>query len=385
MNDVIPEHLRRYAEILEGFDAEGRLRHIPGHRNREGVIDLVSNDYMGLRDYAAEMQREFMTEHGGLPLSASASRLLATDQESFESLERFLGELYGRAALLFNSGYHANVGVVGALNVPGTLFAADKMIHASAIDGLTHRDCEFVRWKHNDTASLRRILERNSRKYERIVVMAESIYSMDGDIAPLHELVELRREFPDIILYIDEAHGFGVRGERGLGLCEEAGLIDEIDIIMGTLGKAAASAGAFVITSSLLRSLFINSARSLIFSTSLSPLQAAWSELMVRELTAMSVRRAHLHEVSKRFRDGIERITGKATASCSQIVPLITGDAAKAVELSSRLEKHGILALPIRRPTVPPGGERIRFSLHAGLTEEHIDDILKIIERILQN
>ena len=106
---------------------------------------------------------------------------------------------------------------------------------------------------------------------------------------------------------------------------------------------------------------------------------------MVRELTAMSDRRAHLHEVSKRFRDGIERITGKATGSCSQIVPLITGDAAKAVELSSRLEKHGILALPIRRPTVPPGGERIRFSLHAALTEDQIDDILKIIERILQN
>ena len=373
------KHLKGYREVLEGFEREGRLRHFPAQRDCSRLLDLVSNDYLSLAAHADEHKGEFLKRNSWLPFSSSASRMLATHQEAFARLEERLGQLYGRPALLFNSGYHANVGVIGALNIPGTLFLSDKMIHASSIDGLSHRKCEFERWRHNDVVSLRRLIEKNRDRYERFVVLAESIYSMDGDLAPLRQLVELKREYGNIIILLDEAHGFGTRGKRGLGLCEELGLIDEVDLIVGTLGKACASAGAFVVTSPLLHDYLLNTARSLIFSTSLPPITAAWTLLMVERMVGMEKERKHLAAISERFRKGVEEISGMESPSRSQIVPFIVGDAARAVEISRRLEERGVLALAIRRPTVPAGGERIRFSLSADLTEEDVDRVLEIL------
>lgn len=375
------EHLEAYSGILSQFESEGRLRRIPPHRDPVRYYDLASNDYMALAFHADEFKARFLKEKSWLPFSASASRMLALSQEAFCSLENLLGSLYGRPALLFNSGYHANVGLIGALNVPGTLFLADKMIHASTIDGLSQRKCEFERWRHNDPAHLRRLLEKHRSGYDRFVVLAESVYSMDGDTAPLAELVALKREFGNVILVVDEAHGFGTRGDRGLGLCEEKGLTDDIDIIVGTLGKACASAGAFIVASQLLHDYLLNTSRPLIFSTALPPIVAAWTELMVSRLVEMKAEREHLAAISERFRKRVEEITGRECASRSQIVPLITGDAEKAVAISRQLEKNGVIALPIRRPTVPPGGERIRFSLNADLSADDIDRILTIIRK----
>ena len=212
--------------------------------------------------------------------------------------------------------------------------------------------------------------------------MAESVYSMDGDIAPLEELVALRREFPEIMLYIDEAHAFGVFGEKGLGVAESLGLIDETDIIVGTFGKACASSGAFVSTSATLRDYLVNAARSLIFSTAIPPVCAAWSLMMTEILEDMSDERARLAEISTEFRGIIEDITGKECVSRSQIVPLMAGDATKAVKMSHRLGEQGVIALAIRRPTVPPGGERIRFSLNAGLSDSDIHKVADIIRKL---
>lgn len=369
-----------YSEILDRYAAEGRLRKIPADRSEAAIIDLCSNDYMGLARRQHEWEEEFRSRWGGVSMTASASRLLASDQAVFNLLEKYLGDSYAKSALMFNSGYHANTGLVSALNIPGTLWISDKLIHASVIDGLRMSGGKFKRWNHNDTSHLQKILRAESDNWERMIVLCESIYSMDGDVAPLKELVELKKEFPKMMLYIDEAHALGVYGPRGLGKCAELGLLPEVDILVGTLGKACASVGAFAVTSPELQEYLVNSARSLIFSTAIAPANAAWSLMMLEKLAGMDEQRRHLAKLSERFKRGIEELTGKPNPSSSPIVPLLTGNAEKAVTISAALERVGILALPIRRPTVPPGGERIRFSLHAGLTFEDIDIILDKIK-----
>lgn len=374
-----------FGKILEDLSEEGRLRHIPHHRETaEGLYDLCSNDYMGMARRSGEWREEFRSRFGNEAMTASASRLLACDQNAFVRLEDYLADLYSSPALLFNSGYHANVGIISALSIPGTLWVVDRLIHASAIDGLRLGGADFKRWRHNDTSHLRRILENEKGKHKRVVVMCESVYSMDGDTSPLTEICELKREYPEMMIYVDEAHAIGVYGHKGAGLADELGLLDRIDITVGTLGKACASVGAFAITSEELRTYLVNSARSLIFSTAIAPANAAWSLLMLEKLAGMDEERMHLRSISEKFRRGIERITGKPNPSRSAIVPLITGDPEQAVDISRSLEDEGVLALPIRRPTVPPGGERIRFSLNASLTEADIDLLLYKIEKALK-
>ena len=208
---------------------------------------------------------------------------------------------------------------------------------------------------------------------------------MDGDLAPLRDIVDLKKAYPNMILYVDEAHAFGTRGDRGLGLAEELGVIDDIDILVGTLGKAAASSGAFVATHPLLKSYFVNCSRSFIFSTALPPVNAAWSEFMIINILSMVKERKHLLEISDLFRKGIEDISGSPNLSRSHIVPLVIGDAGKALHLAAKLSVKGIDVLPIRRPTVPLGGERIRFSLSADMSVQTIEHILKTIREVIKN
>lgn len=370
----IPANFRAFAETLLAFEKESRLRHIPSDRDNIGGYDLSANDYMGLGKMV--MADKFLANHPKPFFSSSASRLLSAHQDSYAKLENLLSSLYSKDVLMFNSGYHANVGVIQSLAIEGTIFLCDKLIHASMIDGLKLGDAEYRRWKHNDIESLRKVLVKHKHA-TRIVVMVESIYSMDGDIAPLREIVSLKKNYPNIILYVDEAHAFGVRGDKGLGVCEELNILEDVDIIIGTLGKACASAGAFVATTPLLKEYFLNTCRSFIFSTALPPVIADWTFQMIIKLMDMKGAREHLKKISDQFRVGLEKISGLKTDSASQIIPLVIGDARRTVELAERLSTAGITALPIRRPTVAEGEERIRFSLSADLREGDIDLILK--------
>lgn len=367
--------------VLESLEKEHRLRSIPRMPDQP-VIDLSSNDYLSLAERCEEFREEFLDRFSDAAFSSSASRLLSMRQHHHNLLEEYLEQLYGSTALLFNSGYHANVGCVGALNLPSTLFVCDRLIHASVVDGIRMAKAEFTRFPHNDMGKLEAILEKESPRHDRLVVVAESIYSMDGDEAPLQELVSLKRRFGNVMLYIDEAHAFGVRGSSGLGLCEEEGLIGDIDLIIGTFGKAAASAGAFAIGSAEMKSLLINCARPFIFSTALPPANVAWSLLMTEKIVGMTNERRHLADLSKSFADNIAAITGAPTGSTSQIIPLLTGNAERALATAQRLREAGYIALPIRRPTVPPGGERIRFSLCAGMEIGMLSPLFTILEDI---
>lgn len=373
-----------YRKILERFEAEHRLRHIPA-ASEECLIDLLSNDYLGLGRRGAEFTTRLAERYPNVSFSSSASRLLSRYGRMHTELEDKLEMYYGRSALIFNSGYHANVGIVSALAIPGTLFLCDKAIHASVIDGLSMSGADYRRFRHNDMDSLCNAVTRWKDSYERIIIVAESIYSMDGDCAPLHRLVEIKRSCPDVLLYLDEAHAVGVRGNRGLGLAEEEGLIQEFDIIVGTFGKALASVGAFAIVPDEIKRYLVNTARPFIFSTAIPPVNCAYSSLMFDIAVSMDEERRHLMELSHRLRTGIAEITGIHPVSTSQIVPLVTGDACSATILSESLREKGFDTLPIRRPTVPPGGERIRFSLNASLSLDQVDSLLQAIEDSWEN
>ncbi len=376
--------LKGYSDILETFETQCRLRKIPladtdadtGSAKRR-LIDLCSNDYLGLGARSAEFRETFNHVCPDASFTSSASRLLSGSQRYHLMLEKTLDHLYGKKSLLFNSGYHANTGCISALAIPSTLFLCDKLVHASIIDGLRIGNAEFLRFPHNDIVKLRKLIEKNADRYERIIVVTESIFSMDGDTAPLVGLTQLHDEFPSTMLYVDEAHAFGVRGERGLGLAEELGVTDKIDIIIGTFGKAAASSGAFVATSQQLADYFINSSRSFIFSTAIPPACCAWTLLMIQNILLMQPERRHLSELSQRLSEAIGA-PNKGDA-CSQIIPFVTGDAAKALSLAARLREEGYLVLPIRRPTVPPGGERLRISLNAGIDFNSLTKLIEIL------
>lgn len=371
----------QYSEILGHLKEENRLRTLPTSIQSDTKIDLLSNDYLGLAKESGKYYPEFLSrfQDAASSFSSSASRLLSGVNKYHNLLERYLEDLYGRPALVFNSGYHANIGIIQALAIPGTLFLSDRLIHASAIDGIRLSGADFKRFPHNDIKKLKSIIKQNYDDYQRIIILTESIFSMDGDLVPLKNIVDLKNRYPKLMIYLDEAHSFGVLGVRGLGLAEELGLIDNIDIIMGTLGKAAASAGAFAIVSPVMKDYLINTSRSFIFSTALPPVQAAWSIFMIEKLVELNARRIHLHKLSHSLIRQLFARLNIETCSKSHIIPIILGDAGEALNMASFLSSNGFSALAIRKPTVPSGSERIRLSLNALLDEKDISRLVDVI------
>lgn len=374
--------MSKYSQILDNYRAEGRLRSIPAEAGTE-ILDLSANDYLGL-SLRHDLTEEFVSQSLRIPFTSAASRLLASRQREYGELEDWLADVYGKEVLLFNSGYHANTGCVSALSgVKGMAIVADKLVHASIIDGIQLGKAPLRRFLHNDVNSLRRELEKASASAEYVWVIVESVYSMDGDIAPLREIAALKASFPKMMLYVDEAHALGVFGAKGLGVCEALGLLPEVDVLIGTFGKACASMGAFAATSRELKDFLLNSARSFIFSTALPPVNVAFTHFMLRKIAGMDAERKHLAEISESFRRRLSALTGLPSVSASQIVPLMAGSNARALELSESLRKRNILALPIRKPTVPAGTERIRFSLNASLQETDIDHVINVLSEAL--
>lgn len=373
--------------ILSDISRQGNLRQLP-RPLPPGALDFTSNDYLGL-NARTDLRDEFLSRIVGSSarpaLSAVASRLLDSNADAARRLEERLTDLYGygRQALLFNSGYHANTGIISAIaSLPSVAVIADRLVHASIIDGMTLSRTRFQRFRHNDFDLLQRLISAVDPAIETILVIVESVYSMDGDHADINRLIDIRRRNPRVMLYVDEAHAFGVEGPSGLGLVQASADPSAVDILIGTLGKAAASVGAFAITSPSMRSFLINRARSLIFSTSLPPLNHEWTLFLLDHIIAMDDERATLRRLAGRLSSHLSTIN-HADVFPSHIQPLIIGDAARAVAMSQALDAQGIHVLPIRTPSVPPSTERLRISLSAAHTMADVDRLGKSLIQLV--
>ena len=289
-----------------------------------------------------------------------------------------MASAYGKeSALVFNSGYHANVGILPALADKETLILADKLVHASLIDGIRLSGAAYKRFRHQDYEQAEQILQASVRTYKRIILVTESIFSMDGDIADLHRLVRLKQEYPNVLLYVDEAHAIGVRGKTGLGIAEESGTLPDIDLLVGTFGKALASMGAFVACSRLLHDVLVNRMRPLIFSTALPPLQVAWTSYLFQLLPHMEERRKHLQRLSASVAQALQGKGGEI--SSSHIIPYIVKDSEDCLRLAEFLQRKGFYCLAIRPPTVPQGTARLRLSITADMDEENIRPLNELL------
>ena len=383
--------MERYRKQLEKLKEEGNLRSIPkvGHFGQSiecggrWMYNLSSNDYLGLAS-RADWQEAFIDEWQSrkYSFSSSSSRLLTGNFEVCDELEALLAVRYGReAALLFNSGYHANTGILPALaDKQHDLILADKLVHASLIDGIRLSGANFRRYRHNDMLQLETLLSQYAADYDQVFVVTESIFSMDGDVPDLRRLVALKRQFPNVVLYVDEAHAVGVRGATGLGMAEEMGCMGDIDLLVGTFGKALASMGAYVVCSSIVREYLVNRMRPLIFSTMLPPVQVAWTRFVFERLPELGSEREHLKRISRLLSSALQGRGGEISAS--HIIPFIVGENEACIRVAEHLQNHGFYCLPIRQPTVPQGTARIRFSLTANQTEYTIQILSEVIAKI---
>ena len=374
-----------FKQQLEQLRAQNQYRSIPDlvHQGRyitrenRKMLNMSSNDYLGLASNE-NLRQSFLQQYGNnFPsFTSSSSRLLTGNFPVYTDLEQLIARRFQReSALLFNSGYHANLGILPALTTTKSLILADKLVHASMIDGIRLSQCEFFRYRHNDYEHLKNLLEKNAGKFDRTFIVTESVFSMDGDVSDLKYLVQLKKQFSNTYLYVDEAHAIGVYGKKGLGIAERANVIADIDLLVGTFGKALASMGAYVVCDKILEECLINQMRPLIFSTALPPFNVAWTHFIFERLPQLSKERMHLERLSAFLRQEVEHRT-QIMPSQTCIVPYILGENEATVAKAKDLQEQGYYCLPIRPPTVPKGTSRIRLSLTADMT---IDEVKQFV------
>ncbi|MEH6586949.1 MAG: 8-amino-7-oxononanoate synthase [Halioglobus sp.] len=359
-----------YRQRLTLDSAQGPVVRLDGRE----YLNFCSNDYLGLAAHprlVASFQRA-AAEYG---VGSGASHLVCGHSRPHHELEEALAELTGRPrALLFSSGFAANTGTLTTLLQAGDSVFQDRLNHASLLDGGLHSGARFRRFAHNDTADLERKL---SAAEGPKLVAVDGVFSMDGDCAPLAELAAVCRQ-RDAWLMVDDAHGFGVTGAGGAGSVQAAGLgVEDVPVLMATLGKALGTGGAFVAGDDTLIEGLIQQARNYIYTTAIAPAVAAATLTSLAVLRDESWRREHLMNLIQRFRDGAGQLGLPLMASASAIQPLMVGDARLAMNMSHKLREQGLLIGAIRPPTVPAGTSRLRITLSAAHSEQQVDRLLE--------
>jgi 8-amino-7-oxononanoate synthase len=335
-------------------------------------INLYSNDYLGLAHDPRLKQAALDALAAASNVGATGSRLLSGNAPEWESLEAEFAQSIGTdAALYFGSGYTANVGLISALAGRGDLIFSDALNHASLIDGIRLSGAEKVIYPHADCEFLERELRKHAAHPGAKLIVTESVFSMDGDIAPLARLADLAKA-QGASLIVDEAHAVGVFGPQGRGVCASLGLKNQVFATIHTCGKALASAGAFVCGSGELRDFLINRARTFIFSTAMPPHFAGQIRVVIELARAADDRRAHLAAIAGQLRTRLAAAGVSTGASASQIVPLCLGSNDAALKIAGQLEAAGFAVRAIRPPTVPEGTSRIRLSLTSAISAEEI-------------
>lgn len=358
-------------ELPAPFDLQTALIEVAGRP----LINFASNDYLGLAAdprlvaAAVEACRSTGVGRGSSPLICGRSTIHA-------ELERRLAEFeHAEASLLFPSGFAANAGVVPALADRGDAIFADAKNHASLIDGCRLSRAETHVYRHNDAAHLAELLAAHATEARRTLIVTDTLFSMDGDVAPLAEIAALARRF-DAMLLLDEAHATGVFGRRGRGLAEAAGIEHDGLIRVGTLSKAFGAAGGFVVGPQALIDYLANRARSYVFSTAQPASTAAAALVALHVVADEPQRRTQLLAAAATLRKRLQAAGWRTGDSGSQIIPIAVGPAADAVALSQRLRKAGFWVPAIRPPSVPSGESLLRLSLTASHTPEMVDGLL---------
>lgn len=370
--------MQRIKNELEKLESNNQLRKIPlieTKNNNTLIIDskqlvnFASNDYLSISTNLA-LKEEFLATNKSLLSSASARLLTGTSQE-FCELEETLALLFNKeGCLIFNTGYQCNLGIISTLCCKGDVVFSDKLNHASIIDGMRLAEGDFIRYRHLDYENLENLLIKNRNKYNRAIIVSESLFSMDGDIANIDKLIELKKRY-NCLLMIDEAHAFCALGDNLSGLCYNK----DVDIITATMGKSLGSFGAFCVSNNEIINYLINKSRSFIFSTSIPPINIAWSNwLLTTKKEFLLEQKLKLNNITK----NVLQIIGK-TPSNSHIIPIIIGSNEDTIKFSEELYAKGYYIPAIRPPTVAEGSSRLRISLTA---ESNIEDIYNIIKTI---
>lgn len=368
-----------YSEILDHLKANSHFRNIKNFDakdekyifyNGQKLVNLSSNNYLGFADNK-KITEDFLNEVGDKYSFGSASaRLLTGTLPVYKELEDLISQLFRKEkTLLFNSGYHANVGINSCIAGKGDVIFSDKLNHASIIDGMRLSEGKFFRFPHKNMEALEKLLTRERKNFNNAIIVSESVFSMDGDIADIEKLVELKEKF-NCILVLDEAHAFGVFGQNGLGVTEKLGITDKVDLIVGTFGKAIGSMGAFATGSQTLVDYLTNKARSFIFSTALPPINIAFSKWIIENKLPQTLeKRQRMLSI------------GQKTGSESHIIPVIIGGNKETVDTCEILFHNGFFTLPIRPPTVPEGTSRLRLSLTTDITEKELFDAISLAKQ----
>ncbi|MBX6330960.1 MAG: 8-amino-7-oxononanoate synthase [Gemmatimonadaceae bacterium] len=377
--------LGRELDVLRRAGLLRYLRRVEQRRGAEIVlegkpaVDFSSNDYLGLATdarIAAAVADALQRDATG----AAAARSIAGNHPLHEALEAALARLKGAdAALLFPTGFAANAGAIPALAGRGDVIYSDALNHASIIDGCRLSRATTRTFPHADLDALAALLDEDRGKYRRRLIVVEGVYSMDGDLFPLQRLVPLAREHGAWI-YVDDAHATGVLGATGAGSAEHCGVLHEIDIAMGTLGKALGTVGAFIAGTRTLREFLINRARSFVFTTGTPPALAAGAIAALDIMAREPWRRARLAENCARVRAGLAALGHEAPANQpGHIVPVIIGGAEATLRVGQELRERGLLVGAVRPPTVPMGSARLRITVSAAHTAEQIDRLLEAL------
>ena len=351
-------------------------------------VNLSSNDYLGLAS-DLNLAFEFLSDvlhkdnnnklNADIRMSSSGSPLLTGAHLSYVDAENAMEELFNKKALFFNSGFSANSGVISALATENNLIIADKLAHASIIDGMMTAKGKCLRYAHNDYEHLEKLLNAHADKYDSVIIVTEAVFSMDGDSCDLKKLVELKHKIHNVYLYVDEAHSFCLYSDNGAGLCHLNQVTDEIDFILTTFGKGLGSQGACILCNETARDYLFYTSRSLIFSTALSPLAFAHANFMVKYMQMRNDLRERLHSISSYIHNTLNE-SGYENVSQSQIIPVLTYENEKAVKACEFFKEHGFYAMPIRHPTVPKGKARLRLSLTASLSDDQVEQLKDTIK-----
>lgn len=369
--------LARHRRLLDSPQAE----HIVA--NDTPYLSFCSNDYLGLAN-RPELIRAMQEAAQDSGVGSGASNLITGHHRHHDNLEKSLAQFVAMpAALLFSTGYMANIGVISALVGRQDAVFCDKLNHACLNDGAILSRATFHRFPHNDVAALTRLLEKSTAKRKLIVV--DAVFSMDGDMAPLDQYLRLCEEY-DAYLYLDDAHGFGVLGPQGQGTVAHFGLLNNTErakrvILMATLGKAAGVAGAFVAGQQVVIDYLIQKARSYVYSTPAPPALSATLSASLHLIAQGEALRSHLFTLIAYFKTHLKLTKWQLMASDTAIQPLLVGSNHEALRLSEYLQTLGILVPAIRPPTVPVGTARLRISFSAA---HHLDDVKALIAAIHQ-